>query len=98
MYIFNSMDDYLQPLVSCYPYYDNHQAEKERFWRNRKNIAKRMFTLRFRIILLYVYVCVCVCVCVDYICVLLCVLVYVIVCMFVYTMIHAPRGRFDVVS
>ena len=52
-----------------------------------------MFTLELRITF---FMCVRVCVCVDYICVLLCVVIYVIVC--VCMMIHAPGGRFEVVS
>ena len=38
------------------------------------------------------------CVCVDYICILLGVVVYVIVSMCLCMMIHAPHGRFEVVS
>ena len=31
------MEASLQPQVSCYLINDNHQAEKERYWRNLKN-------------------------------------------------------------
>ena len=48
--------EYLSATTGFMPsLYDNHQSEKERFWRNLK-IVKRMFTLKLHII-----VCVCVC-------------------------------------
>ena len=72
--------------------YDNHPTEKETFWRNRKNrndIIKRIFTVE----LLITVFCEGVCVCVEYICLLLCVVFYEIICLC--RMINAPRGRFE---
>ena len=56
------MEAYLRPLVSCRLYTAIIKAEKDRFWRDRKNIAKRIFMLELRISLSSVCVCVCVCV------------------------------------
>ena len=91
------MDAYLLLLVSCRLYTTIIRQRKKDFGEIEKieKYSQRMFILGFRIILC---VCVCVCVCVDYICVLLCVVAYVIICMFMSMMIYAPRGRFRVVS
>ena len=79
--------------------YDNHQVEKERFWRNRKNAVKRMFMLELRIHFFVcgcrLYMCIVVC---GRICDCLFVCVYVCVCVCVCVMIHALHGRFEVVS
>ena len=34
------MDACLRPPISYPSYYDNHQVEKERYWKNRKKIEK----------------------------------------------------------
>ena len=72
--------------------YDNHQAEKERFWRNRKkskNYCQKNVYVR---ITYYSFMCVCVWGG-GYICILLCVVVYVIVSMCMCMMIYAPQSR-----
>ena len=75
-------------------YFVNHQAEKERNWRNRKKYSQKNVSVRITYNL-----CVCVCVCVDYIWVLQRVVVYVLVGMCgVYMRVHAPHGRFEVVT
>ena len=56
-----------------------------------------MFTLELRISLLSARTWVCVYVCVLY-CAFLFVVVYVIVIMCACMMIHAPRGRFEIIS
>ena len=57
------MEACLLPEVSCRLINDNHQAENERYWRNRKN---KKYTVKRTLGLcttLYVYVYVCVCMC-----------------------------------
>ena len=84
------MDAYLQPQIFLRSYNDNHQPETERYRRNMKNRKISHTNDYVEIVCVRVYVCVCV----DYISVLLCVVVYVIVSMCVCMMIHASRGRF----
>ena len=56
--MFNSMETF-KPSLN-----ENHQAEKERYWRNQKNTVKRTLGL-----------CTTLCVCVDYIYILLFVII-----------------------
>ena len=66
------MDACLRPLVSCRLITTNHQAEKGRYWRNRKNrkIQENVYVrIEYNSVRVYV--------CVDYICVFLCVVVIV---------------------
>ena len=88
------MYSYLRQLVWSLLYTKIIWQRKKDFveMKNRiKNTVKRMFTIEF-------FMCMCVGgwgACVDSFCVLLCVVVYEIVCVCV--MVHAPRGRVEVV-
>ena len=42
------MDDYVQPMISCGSFNGNHQVEKGRFWRNRKNWKSQVQRFFFR--------------------------------------------------
>ena len=81
IYISNSMEAYLRSLVLCCLHTTFIQQIKKDFEEIKKttNTVNRMFTLGSHITLL-----VCVCVCMYYICVLFCVVVYVVVSMCVY--------------
>ena len=65
------MEPCLWPHVSWRHINNNHLAENEIFWKNRKN--QKNVKIVYNSLCVRVYVYVCVCVCVDYICVLLCV-------------------------
>ena len=89
--MFNSIAVDLQPLVLCCLYTTMVWQRKKDFGEIEKIEKYRMFTVELCIILFFVCVCVCMCVCgcvcvclyvsVDYICILLHVVIYVIVCM-----------------
>ena len=56
------MEPCLRSQVSCRRINDNHQAEKERYWKNRKN--RKILSKERRIVYNSLWVSVCVCVCV----------------------------------
>ena len=90
------MEAYLRPLVSCCLYTTIIRQKKKDLGEIEK--IEKYSEKNVYVRIAYNFWCVCVCVCIDYICILLCVAIYVIASMCMFMMIHAPRGRFEVVS